>query len=296
VGIGASGAQQNSEGRFKIDQTDFCQATAEAFQAAYTSTYSSQIATAALAAWSDCIKATNQNQLFMTYQVDPTGNFVSGILKTTVNTGELNKQIKGITVSGPEASNVRCSILNVRMEANKALQTPLRLEATDTGVACSKAGAGGAAISIATSAGSLPFIELPSTDEVARNQKKLEAQQAALQVANADLYKKLADLNHQMDQRLINAEDQNKIRYDQLITKINAQFSFLNNLGETGHKFATLVDLDRFGHSQGAKGDAQPRVKCDDARSFIYGVSKYEEDNTAKMTFYCRSWPVLEIK
>lgn len=194
VGIGANDAHQNSEGRWQIDQTDFCRATAEAFQAAYASSYSSQMATAALAAWSDCIKTTNQNQLFMTYQVDPSGNFLAGILKTTVNTGELDKDVRGITVSGPDAANAECTVLNVKMKANQALQKPLHLTATDTGIACSKTGDGGAAISIATSAGSLPFVEMPSREQVAKRQRELEAEQSNLEAAYADLKQKVASL------------------------------------------------------------------------------------------------------
>ncbi len=296
TGIGASQAKKNSEGRLKIDQSDFCKATAEAFQSAYTSTYSSQIASAALSAWTECVRITSQNQLYMSYLVHPTGDFLAGILKTTVNTGELNKQIKGITVSGPEAGSVECSILNVRLKANQALETPLRLETTDTGIACSKSGPNGASISIATSAGSLPFIELPSKDQVAAKQRMLEAQQSELQIANADLRKRLGHLESKLDATITEIADKVDNNRRDLVSKINSQFGLLNNLtANSTAKFSSLVDLERFTGPRGDRNDSTPRGQCD-SRSFVYGVGKYEEDGEAKLFFYCRSWPTLSIQ
>lgn len=193
LSIGNDKATKNSNDRWEISKTEFCNAYIEDFSKAYKSDYKEKIGGIALKSWEECIRNTNANKLFMTYKIDGSGRYFRGSLYKTANTGRLASQIEGISTVGQGKENVSCNIGGKKFTPETVLESPYEIKSTPIAVACEKGSDTNISITIQTSAGALDPIDLPSSKTI--DQIKLESLQSEISLMSEELDHQAMEIN-----------------------------------------------------------------------------------------------------
>jgi len=175
VGLGASGGRSSGEGRVHFREEAFCRASQQDFFQEYQATTSVRIGDVALRAWSECIRTTNENSLWLHYTVQPDGTGMTGTLRRTIRTGPTNLRITSMQVQPDFLSDeVRCIVAG-RMFTPSSLSEsgPIETQTTSEIVSCTKPHEQTVRVALATDGGSLTWITMPSAEE--RHQTEVES-------------------------------------------------------------------------------------------------------------------------
>jgi hypothetical protein len=156
--FGASDARRTASSKYSIAESNFCRASAEALDSFTTSTARQSVADFALKEWSNCIKTTASNRLFVRYDPRADGSGLTGqLLRYLGGQGSL---VTKITRIAADSDGVTCSVGGETVPVNQPIDVPV--DRSPIVFTCRKAPSLTASIALRTTEGDQAWITMPS--------------------------------------------------------------------------------------------------------------------------------------
>jgi outer membrane murein-binding lipoprotein Lpp len=168
ISLATNDADQNSNRKFSLKKTDFCQLSESEVRGARSVKFKKQVTDVALATWLQCIAQTQATKLHVMYEPIDGNKGVKGQIYRTVglqggNTG----QITGILVSQKDSSkNVTCQVGKDTLSDGAVVS--ISMDKVPMSFACNKPADTTIDVSFLVTTGDAPTIHMPSAERVSQ--------------------------------------------------------------------------------------------------------------------------------
>lgn len=189
----ASEAKQTSSSKWSISDSKLCKASAEELESVTSQRVKTQVANVALETWLDCIKALQQNRIFVQYSLSRDSTGFTGILHRSVSGEGGFGRIRSLSSSHDDA-DLKCQVGGSPVLVGKPLDIPI--DRSNIGISCTKPKTLNTSILVTTDQGDQDWIDLPSSD--AKRQTDIDAMNEAV----AQLSKQLLTMKDQLDKNI----------------------------------------------------------------------------------------------
>lgn len=161
IGLQISDVHQNGRQKYTVNDSRFCQMSAEEFNSYTDTSFRQQVADIAVSAWLSCIKTFKNNQLYIRYSLNSDGSGLTGdIFRSFSEDNAHFGEVTGIAVNARENKGLSCKIDTQNIPINQKVM--IQLVKTPTSFDCIKDPNAEMRVSLQTSLGNQGWIVLPA--------------------------------------------------------------------------------------------------------------------------------------